>query len=413
MKLKEKLQQMLSAIGEKLNLYKLVKSITNYTKHYSLAGSFGKTENNKKIYFWNRTSINDEFNSWYDRMGKRLEKFRKGDRAEYLTQLFLSSISFSNPTYRQEDWGVDFICSLINRPNIDDLYPAETFSVQVKTINDARKRFLILENLTHNLDWFYKRQEPFFLCHLETEKQELYFYQTSHLHKIAIDNNTKFDRIKAKYDISINGNIIQNGSYDYKFQNNEILYDLGKPFMTLTMDDLLVKNLDRLEFKKNILKYAIEKEKINISLRNLGVPFYYWLESYVTNNEIKYAWKHSLDNNKLTINEPNRIFSNTVHILASIYLGFKEIGDDVGNQNAQKIAEIFQSFGDDNETVNELINVLGINGKTPTNNVLSGETKDNKFDMTTHISYYQTTKPKKVKNIVNQTIGQTSRKKGK
>jgi hypothetical protein len=59
----------------------------------------------------------------------KLNTIRKGDRAEYITQGIFSALGYSLPFLRQEDYGLDFLCTLVeNKGNLS--YPTKSFIVQ-------------------------------------------------------------------------------------------------------------------------------------------------------------------------------------------------------------------------------------------------------------------------------------------
>ncbi|MBN1971088.1 MAG: hypothetical protein JW870_17105 [Candidatus Delongbacteria bacterium] len=318
--------------------------------------------------FKKRQTLNEEFDKWYETMSGRKEYIRKGDKGEYLSQLFLSAIAFSNPTYRQEDWGVDFVCSLINRIG-DNLYPTDTFTIQVKTSKDCKFE---LENKIHNMDWFYDRQEPFFLCHLETEKQEMYFYNTSHLHQVSIQQLTNYNKIISTYSLDVNEDETEITYSPTHFKNN-IKFILGSPFLTLKMSDLLKENSDILEDKKRLLKTAIFYEKQNIAMRNFKFPFFIWLRKYKTNSELTYSWKHYGDLLETEINNPDETIPQSIHLLAGLCLSFKNNGDI---ENFNRLKDLLISKENLNNEISDVINILGIKDGQPKNIVYTGDTKN-------------------------------------
>jgi hypothetical protein len=62
--------------------------------------------------------------------GARSRSFRLGDRSELLVQHLLTGIAFTTPVPRQEDIGIDFLCSLITGYGGENLLKAgPAFSV--------------------------------------------------------------------------------------------------------------------------------------------------------------------------------------------------------------------------------------------------------------------------------------------
>ncbi len=88
--------------------------------------------------------------------GGRLRSYRLGDRSELLVQHLLSGVAFTTPVPRQEDIGVDFLCSLIT--GLDDaglLRAGPFFTVQAKSNVEA-----VVYHDPHQLEWI-KHQENF------------------------------------------------------------------------------------------------------------------------------------------------------------------------------------------------------------------------------------------------------------
>lgn len=68
--------------------------------------------------------------------GGRLRPFRLGDRAELLVSHLLAGVAFTTPVPRQEDIGVDFMCSLITSDDEEGnfLRAGPFFFVQAKSL---------------------------------------------------------------------------------------------------------------------------------------------------------------------------------------------------------------------------------------------------------------------------------------
>jgi hypothetical protein len=62
----------------------------------------------------------------------KLNSVRKGDRAEYITQGIFSALRYSVPVLRQEDFGLDFLCTSVESAGKIS-FPTKSFTVQLKT----------------------------------------------------------------------------------------------------------------------------------------------------------------------------------------------------------------------------------------------------------------------------------------
>ncbi len=92
--------------------------------------------------------------------GGRSRPFRLGDRSELLVQQLLTSIAFTTPVPRQEDIGVDFLCSLITDYGSPHLLKAGPFfSVQAKSSTAP-----IEYRKPHEIQWITHQENPVLLC---------------------------------------------------------------------------------------------------------------------------------------------------------------------------------------------------------------------------------------------------------
>lgn len=102
--------------------------------------------------------------------GRRQHSYRCGDNAAYLARYGLSRFSFVYDVPYQEDFGIDFFCTLsIKRGRF--VYPEIPFNVQVKSNTST----IILDK---DLLTFFKRHmaSPFLICVVDQQTGKLYFY---------------------------------------------------------------------------------------------------------------------------------------------------------------------------------------------------------------------------------------------
>lgn len=251
------------------------------------------------------------------------KNFRKGGKAEYLTQVYLTAFGFSNPTYRQEDFGIDFTCVLTDEKK-NKLYPTEPFNLQVKSHKEKELQVLKFKKKnSQDLDWLFKNPNPYILAWIDFENtKDIYFYSLSTLWYIDIAK-IEYGCLEFKYDTELSDGLNVN---DYK--PNSIVVDthfinLGKPFMTMSLDDL--KNDDIISKKREILKYVVKLEKENIQYRCFGIPFMKWLWKFKTNDLSSFVegWSHFCNNDiHKEINQPSEIIENIGHILITLASSF-------------------------------------------------------------------------------------------
>ncbi len=118
--------------------------------------------------------------------GGRSRPFRLGDRSELLAQHLLSGIAFTTPVPRQEDVGLDFLCSLVTTYETANLLKAgPSFSVQVKSSTSP-----IEYRKPHELEWIRTQENPMFVCVADREAGAIDVYSTWNL-LCAIENGWK------------------------------------------------------------------------------------------------------------------------------------------------------------------------------------------------------------------------------
>lgn len=109
--------------------------------------------------------------------GARLRSFRLGDRSELLVEHLLAAVAFTTRVPRQEDVGIDFICSLITGfDNTNLLRAGPFFSVQAKSSMEP----LIYEK-PHELEWVRNQENPLLLCIADRAASAMNVYSTWNL----------------------------------------------------------------------------------------------------------------------------------------------------------------------------------------------------------------------------------------
>jgi hypothetical protein len=109
--------------------------------------------------------------------GARLRSFRLGDRSELLVEQLLAAIAFTTRVPRQEDVGIDFVCSLIT--GIDDanlLGAGPSFSVQAKSSLEP-----VIYAKPHELEWIRNQDNPLLLCIADRKASAMDVYSTWNL----------------------------------------------------------------------------------------------------------------------------------------------------------------------------------------------------------------------------------------
>ena len=96
--------------------------------------------------------------------GVRSYSFREGDRSEYLAQFLLSGIGLCSSIPRQEDIGLDFLCSIADQEAkiLSFGYP---FMVSVKSLSTPNIELKAPKkpNDQSHIQWLFRQDAPIFL----------------------------------------------------------------------------------------------------------------------------------------------------------------------------------------------------------------------------------------------------------
>jgi hypothetical protein len=208
--------------------------------------------------------------------GGRLRSFRLGDRSELLVQHLLAGLAFTTPVPRQEDIGIDFLCSLIKRPENSGLLRAGPFfTVQAKSKGTEE----ITYERPHQVDWISQQENPMLICIADRETVSMDVYSTWNLlcgvlaghpvTKIATRIVLRLDQTSEKWPHIC----------DHKDGTQEIL--LGNPVAHVTHDDIVDE--DRTKDIIAVLGAWILFDRLNIVNSRAGLHWVVAPRSYETN----------------------------------------------------------------------------------------------------------------------------------
>lgn len=243
----------------------------------------------------------------------KLNSVRKGDRAEYITQGIFSALGYSIQILRQEDYGIDFLCTITEK-DIHVSYPTKSFTVQLKTAKDN-----IVYNVTNpkKIKWLLENNLPFFICHFDNIKNQVDFYSTSILNKYIITKplgvtKISFQLLPEPGECTVHLGIHKKGNKIFNLL-------LGSPFLSISLNDLSSEPI--IEERKSILNKVINIETENIVYRNLGLPFMRWLHQYETNIlKMAVGWAHFSDDGIIKSRE---LLEKIGHIIMSLCYAYK------------------------------------------------------------------------------------------
>jgi len=194
--------------------------------------------------------------------GGRARNFRLGDRSELLVKHLLAGLAFTTRVPRQEDIGIDFMCSLITGSHGAGLLKAGPFfSVQSK----SNRKALVYQK-PHQLDWIRNQQNPLLICVADRRAMAMDVYSTWNL-TCAVQSGWKGREPKC---IRLcPGKIAAEwpGVRDNPDGSQDVL--LGKPIIRITQDQVFNES-STTEIAK-VLEEWIRIDRENIVNRYAGL----------------------------------------------------------------------------------------------------------------------------------------------
>lgn len=198
--------------------------------------------------------------------GARLRSFRLGDRSELLVEHLLVGFAFTTRVPRQEEIGIDFLCSLITGHDGQSLFKAGPFfAVQAKSSGRG-----ITYKKAHELKWITAQENPFLLCVADRRAAAMDVYSTWNLLcgvlGGGLEGSSKPTRITLRPGITGNN---WPGVRNKPDGSQEIL--LGKPIIRITHQDIV----DEGSTKRiaEVVGGWIGLDRINIVNRHAGLYF--------------------------------------------------------------------------------------------------------------------------------------------
>lgn len=194
--------------------------------------------------------------------GKSQNNFRGGTRSEYLANYALSRFCFVYQVPRQEDVGVDFLCTLGHVKSDKLVYPENSFYVQVKS---DKEDFHINAN---SIEWIVNHMDlPLYICVAEKKKNTISMYSLSILWELLFSTHN-ISGITFIFDKRFDYPIYELQPDDVR-EYDDIAYKVyvGDPIFTQTLSDL---ENDTSSTAYMILKKWVEHDSINMLNKKLG-----------------------------------------------------------------------------------------------------------------------------------------------
>lgn len=210
--------------------------------------------------------------------GARPRGFRLGDRSELLVEYLLGGVAFTTRVPRQEDVGIDFMCSLITGSHKARLLKAGPFfSVQAKSPSEE----LVYEK-PHELQWITQQKNPLLICVADRAAGAMNVYSTWNL-ICAVENGWKGQASAGR--ISLRPGECS-GEWPWVRDNPDRSQDvlLGKPIVRVTHDQLF--NEDATEGIVKVLQSWVAIDWENIVNCHAGLHFVIGPRAYETGEPI-------------------------------------------------------------------------------------------------------------------------------
>ncbi len=198
--------------------------------------------------------------------GARLRSFRLGDRSELLVEHLLAGFAFTTRVPRQEDIGIDLLCTLITGNEGEKLLKAGPFfAVQAKS--SAEK---LAYKKPHELEWITNQENPLLLCVADRGAAAMDVYSTWNLLCGVLgggwEGKMKPNRITLQPGESGEWPGVRNKPDG----SQEIL--LGKPIIRIAHNDIV--NETRTKEIAEVIGGWVALDRTNIVNRHAGM---YWV----------------------------------------------------------------------------------------------------------------------------------------
>ncbi len=213
---------------------------------------------------------------------QRYERFRKGDRAEYLAQYILSAFSVCVPVPRQEDVGNDFHCSLLRKVD-ENLRPYLAFNIQIKSSYDP----ITIGGVTkggawrrHEIEQFCALESPFLIGVVDIDEQRLDLYSTASRYFVGLWKGGIIPRqIELVPNLPAGEGHLGDGTTDRLeaapgMPAERWKLPIGQPIVKIKIAES--DDEQKREEIKGLLEIYLRLDQQNIVLARLGLGYFEW-----------------------------------------------------------------------------------------------------------------------------------------
>lgn len=198
--------------------------------------------------------------------GARLRSFRLGDRSELLVEHLLAGFAFTTRVPRQEDIGIDFMCSLIYGEGEHLLKAGPFFTVQAKSSPQE-----IAYKEPYELEWIRNQENPILICVADRGATAMDVYSTWNL-LCGIHGGAKGGTVAPDCIKLIPGATSEKWPGVRDPQDGTLEIQLGKPIIRVSHED--IRDRDKTANIAQIVGDWIALDRMNIVNRHAGL---YWV----------------------------------------------------------------------------------------------------------------------------------------
>lgn len=250
--------------------------------------------------------------------------FHEAGRSEYLAHYVFSSFGTSVPVPRQEDTGLDLLCSLCERDG-QRIWPIASYSVQVKS-DDKPWIFAA----TKSIKWVIEHPLPIFFCVVDKKSATLRIYHTSPRFHLWVEGS-HFDRVEMTLGDGTKG---FGHPWGETLENEETpvipsdcKYSLSAPIAKFSINEILDTDF-HIKIKKILYKW-VESDRRNIFRIQAGTRSFETFSKYETNNP-EYTTITRYSRNELRDEEQEAFRRSFIEQAKSLSKGFAAKKDWLG-----------------------------------------------------------------------------------
>lgn len=261
-----------------------------------------------------------------------LKDTRKGAYAEYLSTYILSYLGFATPVPRQEDYGIDFFCSL-NYNAGDSTIVGDSYAVQIKSSFKpvVYGKFKKGKWDQKQIKFLFELQVPFYFGIVDLNNDTLNLYTTSAFRFIKKEFPNCSTITFTFYEEPGGENIVHyidqikpiKKLKENQGDHNNYFINLRHPVLQINVKDL--NDESTIDKYIKILRMHVRMEMRNIAYDLLKWPTFYWPHKFTTNveDELKtiYKWIHFDD--EPHISNPDLILEQNADLIIALALSYK------------------------------------------------------------------------------------------